>query len=281
MSVVRWAAAAVTILMSLMNLPFVVTDGDSDFPLALNAAISLLGVVGIVSAIGLLRRAAWGRPAVLVIGAINLAGAIAASIIGMEGAFIGLVVSSLIVVLGLLTPGDKEPARLATYRRRPPVGQQADHDRVDSDRRRAQRESRRTHDARTYWRVALAMAAPLPWAAMGLVNILQPFAGDESFASTVEKVRDNLGLVLATSWMSLPFFAFLIPSVLAVVAATRRYAPRLAAWGGTLTVVGFGLGSAASAVGEHHWRWSPSSTASTSTRWPGSMRHSRPRRTRW
>ena len=101
---------------------------------------------------------------------------------------------------------------------------------------------RRTHDARTYWRVALAVAAPLPWAAMGLVNLLQPFAGDEDFGSTVEKVRDNLDLVLATSWIVLPFFAFLIPSVLAVVAATRRRAPRLAAWGGTLTVVGFGLG---------------------------------------
>lgn len=101
---------------------------------------------------------------------------------------------------------------------------------------------RRTHDARTYWRVALAVAAPLPWAAMGLVNLLQPFAGDEDFTSTVQKVRDNLDLVLATSWIALPFFAFLIPSVLAVVAATRRRAPRLAAWGGTLTVVGFGLG---------------------------------------
>ncbi len=107
MSVVRWAAAAVTILMSLMNLPFVVTDGGSDFPLAVNAAISLLGVVGIVSAIGLLRKAPWGRPAVLAIGAINLAGAIAAFVTGMDGAFIGLVVSSLIVVLGLLTSGNK------------------------------------------------------------------------------------------------------------------------------------------------------------------------------
>jgi hypothetical protein len=108
MSVVRWAAAAVTILMSLLNLPFVVTDGDSDFPMAVNVAISLLGVVGIVSAIGLLRKAGWGRPAVLVIGAINLAGAIAALITGMDGAFIGLVLSSLIVVLGLLTPGDED-----------------------------------------------------------------------------------------------------------------------------------------------------------------------------
>ena len=107
MNVARWAAAAVTILMSLMNLPFVVTDGGSEFPLALNAAISLLGVVGIVSAIGLLRKAAWGRPAVLAIGAINLAAAIAGIVTGMDGAFIGLVVSSLIIVLGLLTSGNK------------------------------------------------------------------------------------------------------------------------------------------------------------------------------
>src|SRR5690242_10733826 len=100
----------------------------------------------------------------------------------------------------------------------------------------------RTADARRYWRIALAVAAPLPWAAMGLINILQPFAGDEDFTSTVAKVRDNLQLVIGTTWLALPFFAFLIPSVLAVVAATRRHAPRLAAWGGTLTVVGFGLG---------------------------------------
>ena len=101
---------------------------------------------------------------------------------------------------------------------------------------------RPTADARTYWRMALAITAPVPWAAMGLVNILQPFAGDEDFGSTVQKVRDNLDLVVATTWIALPFFAFLIPSVLAVVAATRRRAPQLAAWGGTLTVVGFGLG---------------------------------------
>jgi hypothetical protein len=101
----RWLAAAFTILMSLMNLPFIVTDGGSDFPVALNAAISLLGVLGIVSAIGLLRRASWGRPAVLAIGVINLAAAVAALIAAVEGAVVGLTVSSLIVVLGLLTPG--------------------------------------------------------------------------------------------------------------------------------------------------------------------------------
>lgn len=113
MRVVRWAAAAVTVLMSLMNLPFAADDGGAGFPQALNMMISLLGVLGIVSAIGLLRRTAWGRPAVLAIGAVNLAGAIATLIIGMEGATIGLVVSSLIVVLGLLTPAGDRPRAVA------------------------------------------------------------------------------------------------------------------------------------------------------------------------
>ena len=114
MRIVRWAAAAVTILMSLMNLPFAVDAGDSNPPPALAWAISLLGVLGILAAIGLLRRAPWGRPAVLVIGAVNLAGAIAALIIGTEGAVIGLVVSSAIVVLGLLTPGSERAERVST-----------------------------------------------------------------------------------------------------------------------------------------------------------------------
>lgn len=113
MRVVRWAAAAATILMSLMNLPFIVTDGGAGFPLALNAVISLLGVVGVVSAIALLRGAPWGRPAVLAVGAINLAAAVAGLITGMEGSVIGLSVSSAIVVLGFFSPESRRADRIS------------------------------------------------------------------------------------------------------------------------------------------------------------------------
>lgn len=110
MRTIRWAAAAATILMSLMNLPFVIDDGGAGLPAVVNWLISLLGVVGIVSAIGLLRHTGWGRPAVLVVGAINLIGAVVALVGGMEGAIIGLVVSASILVLGLLTrSGDRAP----------------------------------------------------------------------------------------------------------------------------------------------------------------------------
>jgi hypothetical protein len=98
------------------------------------------------------------------------------------------------------------------------------------------------HDSRSYFRIALAVAAPLPMLAMGAINLIQPFAGDEEFDVTVAKTAANLGAVELASWLSLVFFACLVPAALAVVAATRRATPRLAAWGGTLTVVGFGLG---------------------------------------
>ena len=115
MHTVRWAAAAATILMSLMNLPFVVDDGGAGLPAVVNWLVSLLGVVGIVSAIGLLRHAGWGRPAVLAVGAVNLIGAVVALIAGLDGAIIGLVIGAVIVVLGLLTrAGDQAPVAANT-----------------------------------------------------------------------------------------------------------------------------------------------------------------------
>jgi hypothetical protein len=62
-------------------------------------------VVGLVAAVGLLRRAPWGRPAVLAVGTINLAGAIVGIMNGWDGGVIGLVVSMLILVLGYFAPG--------------------------------------------------------------------------------------------------------------------------------------------------------------------------------
>ena len=111
MRVVRPAAAAVTVLMSLMNLPFAIDSGEDEIPAALAWAISALGVIGLIAAVGLLRRRTWGRPAVLAVGAVNLVGAVVALATGMEGAPIGLTVSILILVLGFLT-SDAERARV-------------------------------------------------------------------------------------------------------------------------------------------------------------------------
>jgi len=105
MKLVRWAAATVTVLMSLMNLPIAFAAGDQNIPVPIAWAISALGVVGLVAAFGLVRRAPWGRPAVLAVGALNAVGAVIALFTGGVGAIIGLVVSTLILVLGYLTRG--------------------------------------------------------------------------------------------------------------------------------------------------------------------------------
>jgi hypothetical protein len=46
-------------------------------------------------------------------------------------------------------------------------------------------------------------------------------------------------------WLSVAWFAFLIPAVIGVAAVTRRTSPRLTALGIVLTVPGFALGFAA------------------------------------
>lgn len=100
----------------------------------------------------------------------------------------------------------------------------------------------RVRDTRRYWRVGLAVAAPIPMLAMGVVNLLMPVAGDADFSESVTQVAAHTGRVAAAQWVGLLFFAFLIPAVLAVWSATRRIKPRLAAVGGTLCLIGFGVG---------------------------------------
>lgn len=103
MRIVRWAAVAVTVLMSLMNLGAALGSGDDKLSAPILVAIAALAVAGFVAAIGLALRTVWGRPAVLAVGALNLLGAIIALINGGDGAVIGLVVSALILLLGTLS----------------------------------------------------------------------------------------------------------------------------------------------------------------------------------
>jgi hypothetical protein len=111
MKIVRWAAAAVTVLMSLLDLPVAFAAAEENIPVAIAWAISLLGAAGLAAAIGLVLRTDWGRPAVLVVGAVNAVGAVIALVRSQEGAPIGLVLSALILVLGFLAT-DTDTSRL-------------------------------------------------------------------------------------------------------------------------------------------------------------------------
>ena len=102
MKALRYAAAAATVLMSLMNLPFAFDDGGAGTPAPVAWLITLLGVAGIAAAIALLSNAGWGPWAVTAVGVVNLAGAVIALVLNNEGALIGLTLSAVITVLGAM-----------------------------------------------------------------------------------------------------------------------------------------------------------------------------------
>ena len=101
MKFVRILAIVPLVLMSLMDIgyPFG-TDSKPDVVVAI--AVGVLGVAGFVAAVGLARNTAWGIPTTLAVAGVNVVGAIIALLSASEGAIIGLVVSSLALVLAFV-----------------------------------------------------------------------------------------------------------------------------------------------------------------------------------
>ena len=99
MKAVRYPAAVVTALMSLMDLPFAFDDG-SGIPKPVAWLVTIVGVAGLVAAVALLRNARWAGWAVTAVGVVNLAGAVLALVRDQDGAIVGLVLSGAITLLG-------------------------------------------------------------------------------------------------------------------------------------------------------------------------------------
>ena len=100
MNIIRWAAVVVTGLFALMNLGAV---GDSDAEIWIRAVGGVLALLGIAAAVGLALQRSWGRPAIIAVGALNVAAAIAALVTDEPGGGVGIVVGGLAVVLGALS----------------------------------------------------------------------------------------------------------------------------------------------------------------------------------
>ena len=98
MKLARILAIVPLALISLINVgyPFG-TDPKPDVLLAI--AVLMLGVAGFAAAFGLARNSAWGIPAGLAVAGINVVGATIALVSDSEGATVGLVISSLALVL--------------------------------------------------------------------------------------------------------------------------------------------------------------------------------------
>ena len=120
MKLIRWAAVAVTALFVLMNIG-VAVDADLDNWIRIVGAG--LALVGIPAVVGLAMDLPWGRPAVIGVGVLNVAGAAAAIVADEQGGAIGLVVGGLGVVLGAFS-APSNPARVPQptdlHSRRPP-----------------------------------------------------------------------------------------------------------------------------------------------------------------
>ncbi len=104
MKIIRWAAILVTGLFALMNIG---VAADTDTETWIKVACALLAVGGLVAAVGLALNAAWGRIAVIAVGALNVAGAVGALISEEDGAAVGIVVGGLAVALGVLSSHDE------------------------------------------------------------------------------------------------------------------------------------------------------------------------------
>ena len=99
-------------------------------------------------------------------------------------------------------------------------------------------------DVRTYWRVVLAILAPLPMLAKGVFYLLSPVDGDVGFGDSVAAFRDRPGLLGLLVALDAVFVVGLLPATLAVALAARRGAPRLTAAGASVAFLGFLTGIA-------------------------------------
>ncbi|HYJ67330.1 MAG TPA: hypothetical protein VEX15_06670 [Nocardioidaceae bacterium] len=101
MKFVRILAIVPLALVSLLNLgyPFG-TDPKPDAVLAI--AVLVLGLAGFAAVFGLARNTTWGIAAVLAVAGVNVISAIIALVSDTEGAIVGLVASSLALVLAFV-----------------------------------------------------------------------------------------------------------------------------------------------------------------------------------
>jgi hypothetical protein len=85
----RYVAIASTVVMSLLDLPAAVSD--TDMPRAVEVVGTIVGAVGLVVAVAMLRRRPWAPAAVIALGVLNIAGGVAAVAAEWEGGPIGIV----------------------------------------------------------------------------------------------------------------------------------------------------------------------------------------------
>jgi|1186.fasta_scaffold339061_2 hypothetical protein len=93
MNSIRWAAV-LTIVMAVLNIPAGFTSDSSDMPTAVAWIGTVVGVIGLVTAVAVFRHAAWARSGIIAVGLLNIAGGVAAMAAGWAGGPVGLVLGA-------------------------------------------------------------------------------------------------------------------------------------------------------------------------------------------
>jgi hypothetical protein len=97
----------------------------------------------------------------------------------------------------------------------------------------------RHRDVRGFWRILLAVIAPLPMLAKAVYYLLTPVDGGTGFRETVAAYAGREPLIQTLTWLDAVFLGLLIPATFAVAWVARRGAPRLATAGALLSLGGF------------------------------------------
>ncbi len=92
-------------------------------------------------------------------------------------------------------------------------------------------------DLRGFWRVLLAVIAPLPWLAKAIDYAFMPRADDSTAAAMKAYTTNHAYTTLR--WFDTLFVLLLVPAAFTAAWVARRGAPRLATVGALMTVVGF------------------------------------------
>jgi hypothetical protein len=93
-------------------------------------------------------------------------------------------------------------------------------------------------DTRTFWRILLAIIAPMPTLTLGIEYLINPVPSDGEFATMVDAIARHRALVNVAGALGIVFDILLIPAVIALTKVAGRRAPVLTTVGALLTLPG-------------------------------------------
>lgn len=102
--------------------------------------------------------------------------------------------------------------------------------------------SKQLRDVRGFWRILLAIIAPLPMLSNAIYYLLSPTNANAEFGENVAAAIAHGDRMSALEWIQVPFVTLLIPATFAVAWVARRGAPRLTTAGALIAMTGFCVG---------------------------------------